>query len=73
MKDNVLKQHSSSIDPKTWHIASLESYTYLNMSQMSTSKLDINSRMHIKWLHFLPSFFKISEALWSMVILNKKA
>jgi hypothetical protein len=73
MKDKVLKQHSSSTNPKTWHIASLASFTYLNMPKVNTLKLDIRSRMRIKWLHSLPSFFKILEALWSMVVLNKEA
>jgi hypothetical protein len=31
MKDNMLKQNSSSTNPKTWHMASLASFTYLKV------------------------------------------
>jgi hypothetical protein len=73
MKDKMLKQRSSSTDPKTWHIASLASFTDSYMPKVSTLKLDINNHMRFKWLHYLPSFFKISKPLWSMVVLDKEA
>ncbi len=73
MKIKMLKQCSSSIDPKTWHIVSLASFTCSNMPKVNTLELDINNRMRFKWLHSLPSFFKISKPLWSMVVLNREA
>ncbi len=39
---------------------------------MKTLKHDINNHIHLKWFYFLPSFFKISKPLWSMVVVKKE-
>jgi hypothetical protein len=43
-----------------------------HLPKVNTLMFDINNHMCFKWLHYLPSFFKISETLWIMVVLNKE-
>jgi hypothetical protein len=71
MKNKVLKQCSTLTNPKTWHMPSLASFTYSEMDWMSSRIVDINNHMCLKWLQSLPSFFKISIELWTMVVLKK--
>jgi hypothetical protein len=54
-------------------MTSLAKSTYSNSSYMSILELDISNHKHFRWLHSLPSFFKILETLWNIVVLDKEA
>jgi len=65
----MLKQCSSSMSLKTYHMASL---IYSNMAWVTSLKPNTNNHICFRWLHFLSSFFKITKALWNMVVLKRE-
>ncbi len=68
MKDKLLKQHSFSMDPKTWHMAILTSFINVQTNWMSSLDVDISNHMHFKWVallaFFLEDFSQIVEYAW---------